>query len=129
VLDLIVKEATVYTGDGPPTIGDVGVLGGLVAAVGIDLPIDSSAETVDGKGLVLCPGFIDMHAHSALAPFDHPEMGPKVAQGFTTEVINPDRAAGRAERGSGGSRRRPRCGNRGVVGRPQGARRGSTTSA
>jgi len=90
VLDLIVKEATVYTGDGPPTIGDVGVLGGLVAAVGIDLPIDSSAETVDGKGLVLCPGFIDMHAHSALAPFDHPEMAPKVAQGFTTEVINPD---------------------------------------
>jgi N-acyl-D-amino-acid deacylase len=90
VLDLIVKDATVYTGDGPPAIRDVGVLGDLVAAVGIDLPIDGSAETIGGKGLVLCPGFIDMHAHSALAPFDDPGMGPKVAQGFTTEVINPD---------------------------------------
>ena len=79
MFDLIVREATVYAGDEPPAIGDVGVLGGLVAAVGINLPSDASVETVDGNGLVLCPGFIDMHAHSALAPFDDPEMRPKVA--------------------------------------------------
>jgi N-acyl-D-amino-acid deacylase len=39
---------------------------------------------------MLCPGFIDMHAHTALEPFRDPRLEPKVAQGFTTEVINPD---------------------------------------
>ena len=39
---------------------------------------------------MLCPGFIDLHAHSALVSFDDPYLTPKLAQGFTTEVINPD---------------------------------------
>ena len=45
---------------------------------------------MDGTGLLLCPGFIDMHTHSALVAFDDPYLAPKLAQGFTTEVINPD---------------------------------------
>jgi N-acyl-D-amino-acid deacylase len=47
-------------------------------------------EVVGGDGLVLCPGFVDMHAHTALRPFVDPALEPKIAQGFTTEVINPD---------------------------------------
>ena len=47
-------------------------------------------EVVDGRGLMLCPGFIDLHTHSALRSFDDPLLTPKLAQGFTTEVINPD---------------------------------------
>ncbi len=39
---------------------------------------------------MLCPGFIDLHTHSALRSFDDPLLTPKLAQGFTTEVINPD---------------------------------------
>ena len=39
---------------------------------------------------MLCPGFIDLHTHSALRSFDDPFLTPKLAQGFTTEVINPD---------------------------------------
>jgi N-acyl-D-amino-acid deacylase len=50
----------------------------------------SAREEVDGAGLLLCPGFIDMHTHCALASFDDPLLTPKLAQGFTTEVINPD---------------------------------------
>ena len=45
---------------------------------------------VDGAGAILCPGFIDLHAHSALVSFDDPLHTPKLLQGFTTEVINPD---------------------------------------
>ena len=45
---------------------------------------------MDGPGLLLCPGFIDLHTHSALRTFDDPFLTPKLAQGFTTEVINPD---------------------------------------
>lgn len=50
----------------------------------------SAREIVDGTGLILCPGFIDLHTHSALISFDDPFLTPKLAQGFTTEVINPD---------------------------------------
>ena len=39
---------------------------------------------------MLCPGFIDLHAHSALASWDDPLLTPKLLQGFTTEVICPD---------------------------------------
>ena len=53
-------------------------------------PPPEAREVVDADGLLLCPGFIDLHAHSALRPFEDPFLTPKLAQGFTTEVINPD---------------------------------------
>jgi N-acyl-D-amino-acid deacylase len=102
-LDLVIRGATVWPGDAPSVRADVGLAGGRVETVG-DLSA-ARAETVDGDGLWLCPGFVDMHAHSALAPFDDPLLVPKIAQGFTTEVINPDglapapvRPEGRADR-------------------------------
>jgi N-acyl-D-amino-acid deacylase len=88
-IDLIVRGATVYPGEGPPTVADVAVAGGRIEAVAPSLE-GAEAEIVDGAGLMLCPGFIDMHAHSALRSFDEPLLEPKVAQGFTTELINPD---------------------------------------
>jgi N-acyl-D-amino-acid deacylase len=92
-LDLVVRGATVYPGDGAPFTGDVGVSGGRVSFVarsheGPAAP--EARELVDGSGLMLCPGFIDLHTHSALRSFDDPFLTPKLAQGFTTEVINPD---------------------------------------
>ncbi|HSF26251.1 MAG TPA: D-aminoacylase [Actinomycetes bacterium] len=69
---------------------DVAVSGGVIAAVGPNLPIGSAAERLDGRGRMLCPGFIDLHGHSALRAFDEPLLEPKIAQGFTTELICPD---------------------------------------
>jgi N-acyl-D-amino-acid deacylase len=62
---------------------------GVIETVG-SLADADAAEVVDGAGAMLCPGFIDLHAHSALASFDDPLLAPKILQGFTTEVINPD---------------------------------------
>src|SRR5262249_48716743 len=45
---------------------------------------------VEGSGAWLCPGLVDLHAHSALAAWDDPLLSPKLLQGFTTEVICPD---------------------------------------
>jgi N-acyl-D-amino-acid deacylase len=45
---------------------------------------------IDATGLVLCPGFIDMHAHSDLHLLTHPSHIPKVSQGITTEVVGQD---------------------------------------
>jgi N-acyl-D-amino-acid deacylase len=88
-LDVLVRGATVYPGEGPGREVDVGVAGGRIAAVG-ELDGAVAAEVVDGRGCLLCPGFIDLHAHSALASFDDPLLSPKLLQGFTTEVICPD---------------------------------------
>ena len=78
-----------YPGEGPSLRTDVAVAGGRIAALG-DLGHVTDAETIDADGRMLCPGFIDLHAHSALAPFADPLLAPKVLQGFTTEVICPD---------------------------------------
>jgi N-acyl-D-aspartate/D-glutamate deacylase len=76
--------------DGPELHADVGITGDRIAAVERTLPTNNVAEVIDATGLMLCPGFIDMHAHTALESFRDPRLEPKVAQGFTTEVINPD---------------------------------------
>jgi len=88
-VDLVIRGALVYPGDGSPSVADVAVADGRIAAVAAALG-DVDAEVVDGAGLVLCPGFVDMHAHSGLRSFDEPLLEPKIAQGFTTELINPD---------------------------------------
>jgi len=83
---LVLRGAEVYPGDGPPFRADVGVAEGKIAAIGGDL----DGEVIEAVGAMLCHGFIDLHAHSALAPFDDPLLAPKILQGFTTEVICPD---------------------------------------
>ena len=93
VLDLLIRGATVYPGDALCFHGDVGVddrgIALVVRRIDEASPLEAH-EVVGGDGLVLCPGFIDLHAHSALQSFDDPFLTPKLAQGFTTEVINPD---------------------------------------
>ena len=86
--DLVIRGALVYPGEGGPSVADVAVAGGRIEAVGTLGEID--AEVVNGAGLMLCPGFVDMHAHSGLRSFEEPLLEPKIAQGFTTELINPD---------------------------------------
>ena len=102
MFDLVVRGATVYPGDGAPRACDVAVADGRIAAVG-ELGLAGTREVVEGSGAWLCPGFVDLHAHSALAAWDDPLLSPKLLQGFTTEVICPDGlapapvAAGRRE--------------------------------
>jgi N-acyl-D-amino-acid deacylase len=94
MLDLLIRGATVYPGEGAPFEGVVGVRGGAIELVTLcnegSVGVPLAREVVDAQGLMLCPGFIDLHTHSALRSFDDPFLEPKLAQGFTTEVINPD---------------------------------------
>lgn len=88
--ELIVRGATVADGEQAPRVTDVAVAGGEIVAVADGLPVEGAREVIDGTGLLLCPGFVDMHAHSALETFARPQLEPKVAQGFTTELLHPD---------------------------------------
>ena len=89
MVDLLLRNATLYPGDAEPRPGDVAIDDGVIVAVGVHLR-PNAARTIDLRGLALAPGFVDMHAHSALRSFEDPLLTPKLLQGFTTELINPD---------------------------------------
>ncbi|WUH99141.1 D-aminoacylase [Spirillospora sp. NBC_00431] len=84
----VIRGATVVDGTGDPgRVADVAIEDGRIAEIGAGL---SGATTIDAGGLVLAPGFIDMHAHSDLALLIEPDHLAKVSQGVTTEVIGQD---------------------------------------
>ena len=41
---------------------------------------------IKAPGLVVCPGFIDVHSHDDLSIIEHPEQMPKIMMGVTTVV-------------------------------------------
>ena len=51
-----------------------------------DLSAAESTRIIDATGLIVAPGFIDMHSHSDMCLFDGPGGESKAYQGFTTEV-------------------------------------------
>src|SRR5437763_9576965 len=61
--NVVFRNATIYDGSGkPPVKGDVHVKGDRIAAVGAVGKVEGATE-VDAAGLVVCPGFIDLHTH------------------------------------------------------------------
>jgi N-acyl-D-aspartate/D-glutamate deacylase len=84
---LLVKNGTVVDGLGGPAVrADVAVEGDRIAAVGPGLA-GEAARTIDATGLVVAPGFIDIHSHSDFFYLDCPSAESKVRQGVTTEVV------------------------------------------
>lgn len=71
---------------------DVRLVDGLIAEIAEpgSLAARPDEASVDAEGLVLCPGFIDMHAHSDLHLLTHPDHAPKLSQGVTTELLGQD---------------------------------------
>lgn len=87
MLDLIVRGGTVVDGAGTPgKIADVGVTGDGITAIG-DLATAESRRTLDATGMVVTPGFIDIHSHSDFTLLVDPRAQSAIAQGITTEVI------------------------------------------
>src|SRR5881628_1053973 len=64
--DRVIKGGNVVTPAGT-FVGDVGITGGKIAALGLDLPADKS-QVVDAKGHHVIPGVLDVHVHLEL-PF------------------------------------------------------------
>ncbi|MBT6275952.1 MAG: amidohydrolase family protein [Chromatiales bacterium] len=84
--DLIIKNATVVDGLGnAPHVCDVAVRDSRVAAIG-DIA-EPATTTVDGTGLMLTPGIIDLHTHYDAQVTWDPTLSPSPALGVTTVVM------------------------------------------
>lgn len=87
MLDLVVRGGLIVDGDGGGArTADVGVMGERIVEVG-NLGGVSAALDLDAHGLVVTPGFIDVHSHSDFTLFVDPRAQSSVAQGVTTELV------------------------------------------
>jgi N-acyl-D-amino-acid deacylase len=89
-LDLVISGGSVVDGTGKPRFeADVGVREGRIAAVAVPGAL-AGRRTIDAKGRVVAPGFVDIHSHAdwVLPLPDHEQiLAPMLRQGVTTLVV------------------------------------------
>ena len=84
--DTVIRNATIIDGTGAERFtGDVTVEDGHISEVGSSS--SAAAVEVDATGLVLAPGFVDVHTHDDGALLQHPDMAFKISQGCTSVVV------------------------------------------
>jgi N-acyl-D-amino-acid deacylase len=93
--DVAIRGGKIVDGTGNPWFeGDVAIRGDRIAAMG-HLGADVLARRViDARGLVVAPGFIDMHSHSDLLLLQDGDAQSKIRDGVTTEILGEDTSAG-----------------------------------
>ena len=90
--DLLIENGTVVDGTGQPGFAAaIGIRGDRLSVVRGETEGAVEADArIDAAGMVVAPGFIDLHSHSGLMILADPLHEPKVRQGITTEVIGVD---------------------------------------
>ncbi len=84
--DVIIRNGTIVDGlGGEPFVGDVAISDGVIAAVG---SVDGEAtREIDATGLLVTPGFVDLHTHYDGQAIWSERMTPSSAHGVTTAVM------------------------------------------
>lgn len=91
--DLVIAHGHIIDGSGSPWYqADVGIRDGRIAAIG-RLEKESTRRTIEAKGMVVAPGFIDMLGQSEFTLLIEPTVPSKVFQGITTEITGEGRSA------------------------------------
>jgi N-acyl-D-aspartate/D-glutamate deacylase len=88
-MDLAIRNATIIDGTGAPgRLGDVGIDGGRVVAIGApgSGAVGPATTEVDATGLMLSPGFVDPHTHYDAQLFWDPTGSPSNLHGVTTVI-------------------------------------------
>jgi N-acyl-D-aspartate/D-glutamate deacylase len=95
--DLVFRGGQIVDGTGNPWFtGDVAIRGDRIIAVG-RVPEGKATREIDARGLVIAPGFIDMHSHSDTLLLEDGAAQSKIRQGVTTEVLGEGDSAGPAK--------------------------------
>lgn len=88
--DVLITGARVIDGSGGPWFyGNIGINGDSIAAIG-NLPGATGKVKIDAKGLVVAPGFIDIHSHGDRGILRVPTAENYLREGVTTIVSGPD---------------------------------------
>jgi N-acyl-D-amino-acid deacylase len=84
--DLVIRSGRILDGAGNPWfLGDLGVAGGRIAAIG-EIPAAAGRAVVDAQGLYVAPGFIDIHTHADTGLVGEPTARNYLLQGVTTLI-------------------------------------------
>ncbi|WP_087017178.1 N-acyl-D-amino-acid deacylase family protein [Thaumasiovibrio subtropicus] len=87
MFDTIIKNVTIIDGTGAaPFTADIAITGQKIARIGA-IDTAEAMQWVEGEGLALAPGFIDIHTHDDTNVIRFPECLPKVSQGVTTVIV------------------------------------------
>jgi N-acyl-D-amino-acid deacylase len=85
--DLLIRGGTVVDGTGMPAFeGDVAIDGAVIAAVGRELP-GAGRREIDARGMLVTPGFVDIHTHYDAQVTWDPYLTPSIWHGCTTVVM------------------------------------------
>jgi dihydroorotase/N-acyl-D-amino-acid deacylase len=88
--DLVLRNGRIVDGTGSPWYrADLAIKGDTIVRLAPSIS-DAAARTIDAAGLVVAPGFIDIHTHARRGIFDVPTADNYVRQGVTTLVEGPD---------------------------------------
>lgn len=83
--DVLIRNGRVIDGSGNPWFyADVGIRDGMIADIG-SLAEADAARVIDASGLIVSPGFIDLHTHTDLLGSPHAQS--KVRQGVTLDIM------------------------------------------
>ncbi len=85
--DLIITGGTVFDGLGNPGMErDVAIKDDRIVYVGTRLNRNRAGRIIEAKGMVVSPGFIDMHTHTDVQLLANPLAESHIRQGITTEI-------------------------------------------
>ncbi len=88
---ILIRGGTVIDGTGAPrTRADVRVEGESIVEVAPGLRPAGGERVIDATGLVVAPGFIDMHSHASSEVGERPDAESQVRQGITTTLVGQD---------------------------------------
>ncbi len=94
--DVVIRQGRIVDGTGNPWYhGDLAIRGDRIAAIG-RIPAKAGQTEIDAQGLVVAPGFIDIHAHSETLLLEDGAAHSKIRQGVTTEIFGESDSAGPA---------------------------------
>ena len=82
-------DGLIYDGSlNAPVRGDLWIRDDVILSVGGSAPAAQADTTIDAKGRIVCPGFVDIHRHLDVKPFDPRWTGEaELRQGITTTVV------------------------------------------